>query len=102
MENVELSCDSPDYRPAIYLNDVMESRIKNLKASCEGDTETLMIIRDSKNIVVSECDVKKNIEALAYLKGSSDNVAFINNNLFNSSKVYKKDPSVKDSGIIVK
>jgi len=102
MENIELSYEYPDYRPAIYFNDVMEGRIKNLKASCEEDTETLMIIHDSKNIVVSECDVSKNTGALAYLKGSSDNVAFINNNLFNSIKIYKKDPPVKDSGIIVK
>lgn len=102
MENIELSCESPDFRPALYLNDVKDSRISDLISFYEEETESLIVIDSSVNILVRNCGGSEKINALATLINSSRNIGFINNNLMSQGKLYKTDGTVKTSGIIIK
>lgn len=102
MQNIELSYELADYRPAIYLKDVKDFKISVLKASCEEGAESLILIDSSNNIIVKDCNVSKNIDALASITKGSSGIGFINNNIFNRNKIFKSDGTVKESEIIVK
>ncbi len=102
MENIDLSYDSPDYRPAIYLNDVKDSRIADLQANCEDGTESMIVIDSSKNIVIMNCSGRGKYDALATLIHSSSSIGFISNNIFDQGKLFKSDGTIKTSGVIIK
>jgi len=102
MQNIELSYELADYRPAIYLKDIKDFKISVLKASCEEGAESLILIDSSNNIIVKDCNVSKNIDALASITKGSSGIGFINNNIFNRNKIFKSDGTVKESEIIVK
>lgn len=102
MENIDLSYELPDYRPALYLNDVEDSRISDLKAFCEEGTESLMVIDSSKNIIVRDCNTFRKPGALANIKNGSSDISFINNNIFGTNVIYKADDSIDKSSIKVR
>ena len=102
MENIDLSYDSPDLRPALYLNDVNDSRISDLKAFHEAGTESLIVIDSSKNIVIRDCNTLRKTVILANIKNRSTGISFINNNTLNINKIYKSDSSINKSEISVR
>ncbi len=55
MDNIELSYESPDYRPALYLQDVNDSRITDLTGFSEGKTE-LIVTDSSQNVIIRDCN----------------------------------------------
>lgn len=74
MDNIELSYDSPDYRPAIYLKDVNDSRISDLKAQTEGKTE-LIVIDSSLNVLIRDCNTpEKPVVSAGIINGASQMV----------------------------
>jgi hypothetical protein len=102
MENIDLSYELPDCRPALYMQDVKDSRISDLKAFYEEGAESLIVIDSSQNIIISDCNAFKNIGALAAIKNGSFGIRFINNNLFSNNKIFISDASVNKFDVIVK
>ena len=102
MENMDLSYELPDYRPAIYLSDVKDSGISDLKASCEEGAESLIVLDSSQNIIISNCNTMVKPVILATLKNGSSIVSFINNNIFSTNEIFKTDGSINKSKIIVR
>jgi hypothetical protein len=102
MENIDLSYESSDYRPAVYFNDVRDSRLSGLRASYEEGAESLIVIDSSQNIVINECDATKNIGALARILNGSNNIRFTNNNIFSQAKVYISDGTVSKTDVVIK
>jgi hypothetical protein len=102
MENIDLSYELPDARPAICLNDISDSKISDLKAFYEERTESLIVIDNSRNIIIRDCNTFKKPGVLASIKNGSYGIGFINNNLFNADEIYKTDGSIERSGILVK
>jgi len=102
MRNIELSYKSAEFRPALYMEDVKDSRVSELKAAYEEGSESLMILDNSHNVIISDCNATDKIIALALLKNESSNIGFINNNIISKSKIYKSDVTVNTSGIIIK
>lgn len=102
MTNIDLSYELTDHRPALYMLDVKDSQISGLKASYEEGAESLIIIDNSQDIIIRDCNVLKNISALSTIKNGSKNIGFINNNILRQIKVYKSDGTVKKTDIIIK
>lgn len=102
MENIELSCESPDYRPAICLYDVRDSRFADLKADSEAETESLIIVDDSQDLIIRDCGLLKKAVTLATIRNRSSNIAFVHNVLSGQAELYRADSTIVKSGIVVK
>ncbi len=100
MENINLSCRSADYRPAVYIKDGRDSRLSGLRASYEEETESLVVINSSQNIAVTGCHIPKKIGALAALWKGSKNIRLTNNHLFRPTESYISDGTISESDII--
>ncbi|MFA7157666.1 MAG: glycosyl hydrolase family 28 protein [Kiritimatiellia bacterium] len=81
MENIGLSYESADHRPAVYFKDVRDSRLSGLRASYEEDAGSLVVIDGSQNIVINGCDATGRIGALARLLKCSNHIHFAGNNI---------------------
>jgi polygalacturonase len=101
MENIELTYDQKDHRPALVLDDVADSDISGLKADCEDKTGSVMVIGNSKNILVRNCFSSKKAGSLAYLRNGSSELRFIDNKI-QSNEIYKTDGSVNKNEIKVR
>lgn len=101
MENIILSYESIDYRPAIYLNDVSDSQLSGIKASCEAEAGSILYIDNSQNLLIRDCNETKNIEAFSTLMNGSKNIGFIHNQTINKNNIYRSDSTIKKAGIIV-
>ncbi len=84
LANIDLSYQEPDYRPAIWLSDVKDSRISDLKANCEEETEAVIFIENSGNIVIRDCYSPKRSGSFAVERGKNSGIQF-NNNRLNTS-----------------
>jgi glycosyl hydrolase family 28 len=102
LDNIELSYEEPDYRPALFLSDVSDSRISDMNASGEERTKSLIVIDSSKNIIIRDCNVLKETSVLASIKNGSSGISFINNSIFNTNELYISDGSIDKSDIIVR
>ncbi len=102
IDNMDLSYKNAEYRPALFIQDVKDARISDLKSSYEKGAKSMMIIDNSKDIIVRECNAIENIEALSFIKNDSKNIGFINCNIFSKNKIYRTDETVKKSEIIIK
>jgi hypothetical protein len=80
---------------------VKDSRISDLKASCEERTESLIVIENSKNILIRSCYTSKKSGVLATIRNASSDINFINNKI-NTNETYKSDGSFNKSEITVK
>lgn len=56
LDTISLTTRSPDHRPAIRFEDVNNSSLRGLQADHQETTESLVAIKDSRNLVISECD----------------------------------------------
>ncbi|MFC1454445.1 glycoside hydrolase family 28 protein [Verrucomicrobiota bacterium] len=101
MENIDLSYESADYRPAVYFKDVSDSRLSGLKASYEEGAESLIVVDGSHNIIINGCNAPKNIGALASILKGANNICFSNNHLFSKAKIYISDGTVKKPDVTV-
>jgi hypothetical protein len=54
LANVFLSYKTPDYRPALFLDDVNDSAILNLRSFSEKETRESVVIRNSQNVKVEK------------------------------------------------
>lgn len=102
MEKIDLSYDLADYRPALYMQDVKDARISNLKASYEEGAKSIIVIDNSRDIFIKDCNTMKSIDALSTINNGSENIGFINNNIFSKFSLFKSDSTVKKSDIIIK
>ncbi len=102
LDNIDLSFEEPDYRPALFLSDVTDSRVSDMNASVEERTESLIVIDSSKNIIIRDCNVFKKSGLLASIKNGSSGIIFENNNIFNAYKMYKLDSSIVKSDITIR
>lgn len=102
MNNIELSYTSAEFRPALYMEDVKDSRVSEFFAAYEEGSESLMILDNSHNVVISGCSTMKNIGALALLSKGSSKIGFTGNNILNKSKIYKTDGTVNAAEVIIK
>lgn len=103
LENIDLTYDLPDYRPALYFKDIKNSIIDNLNASGEIGTESIIHIDNSQFIVIQGCNLTNGSQLLSSIKNNSKAISFINNNDFNNqTKLFSIDNSIKISEITVK
>lgn len=102
MENIDMSYELPDHRPALVMMDVKNATIDKFNAAYEEDTESIIVIDGSENITVSNCRAIKKTNALANLRNASSGIRFINNNIFNTNNLYKSDGSVSNADITVR
>ena len=102
MENLNFSYEVPEYRPALYLENVKDTRIEDLRVSGETETQSMMIIDRSQDIIVSECNALNHFEALGVIQNDSKKIGFINCNLLSKNTIYKSDESVNKSDILIK
>lgn len=84
LDNIDLSYKEPDYRPAIWLSDVKDSRISDLKAHCEEKTEAVIFIENSANVVIRNCYSPKKTGSFVVERGNNSGIQF-NNNRLNTS-----------------
>ena len=101
MENIGLSYESADCRPALYFKDVRNSRLTGLRASYEEDAASLMVVDGSQNIVLNGCYATGRIGALARLLKGSNHIHFEGNNIPGQAKVYESDDTVGKPDVIV-
>ncbi len=102
IDNMDLSYKNAEHRPALFIQDVKDTRISDLKSSYEKGAKSMMIIDNSKDIIVRECNAIENIEALSSIKNDSKNIGFINCNILSKNKIFRTDETVKKSEIIIK
>lgn len=101
IDNMDLSYKNNEYRPALFIQEVKNARISDLKSSYEKGTKSMVIIDNSRDIIVSECNAIENIEALSFIKNDSKNIGFINCNILNKNKIFMTDETVKKSEIVI-
>jgi polygalacturonase len=77
-DKIDLSYDEPDFRPALHLDDVTESRISDLKAASEENTESIIVIENSQNMLVRDCYSTKKTGVPAKVKSNSSGIHIIN------------------------
>lgn len=91
MENVNLSYQSADHRPAVYLKNVRNSRLTGLRASREATTESLIVIDGSRSILVNQCDATAPVGALARILNDGGDIRFTGNNIADQAEVSLSD-----------
>ena len=101
MDNIDLSYEKPDYRPALFLSDVNGSRISDLKASAEDKTESLIVIDESHDLVLRDCNVPRTGVILANIRKKSSGILIINKN-HDLKNLFKRDNSVLAEDLVVK
>lgn len=102
IDNMDLSYKNAEYRPALFIQNVKDARISDLKSSYEKGAKSMMIIDNSKDIIIKECNAIKNIGALSSIKNDSKNIGFINCNILSKNKIFRTDETVKKSEITIK
>ncbi len=101
MEGIVLSYETPDYRPALWLEDVTDSGITGLKASCEEETGSVIVISNSGNLRISGCISDKKTGPLSSVRNGSSGIYFIDNQII-SKEIYSADKTVGKSEISVR
>lgn len=84
LANIDLSYMEPDYRPAIWLSDVKDSRISDMRAFCEEKTEGVIFVENSGNVVIRDCYSPKKTGSFVVERGNNSGIQF-NNNRLNTS-----------------
>ena len=95
LDNIDLSYKEPDFRPAIWLSDVRDSRISDLKACCEEETEAVIFVESSGNVVIRDCYSSKKSGSFILEKGSNSGIQLTNNKL-NTAPLVDCTPQVCD------
>jgi polygalacturonase len=101
MEGIELSYETPDYRPALWLEDVEDSGISGLKASCEEETGSVIVVSNSGNLIIRDCISDKKKGPLSAVGNGSSGIYFIDNQII-SKEIYSADKTVSKSEISVR
>jgi len=81
LDNIDLSYKEPDYRPAMFLDDVKDSRISDLSASCEEKTGSVIVIERSKNIIIRDSYTPKKSGIFASVRDGSAGIQLINSKI---------------------
>ncbi len=100
MDNVSFSCKTPEYRPALFLSDLTDSRISDLDAWVEDKTESVTIIDSSTRIVFRDCTASVKPVTFAQIRNGCRKIGFVNMNLFRTGELFKTDKTIQKGEVI--
>ena len=98
LDEIELSVDRPDARPAVVLDDVGRARVSALSAMPPGEGEALLWLRSVRDCVVRALRPRAGTKAVVRLSGSDTTGVHLEGNDFSQvAKVVVTDPEVAAS-----
>ena len=98
LDEIELSVDRPDARPAVVLDDVGRARVSALRAMPPGEGEALLWLRSVRDCVVRALRPRAGTKAVVRLSGSDTTGVHLEGNDFSQvAKVVVTDPEVAAS-----
>jgi hypothetical protein len=97
---LNLSCDSPDSRPAIYMRDVKSSVFSSVKGLSEAGAGCLFLIDSSRQVVIRDYAVPRKDGVLASIRNYSTALYFIEDGPGRPAII--RDPTIQPSEVIVK
>ena len=101
--NVRFKLAGQDFRPAIVTDDVENLELVNVSAEVDKETEAVVRMVDSKNILISNCRSLSKTTAFLKLEGKkSGDVLMLSNDFRNVNKPYFLDKNVSSKEVKIK
>jgi polygalacturonase len=102
LDNVELSVDQPDARPAVILDDVHHARMKTFGATPPSEGQPLVWLRSVRDYQLSGLRARRGTTAVVRLSGPhTARVSLVGNDLRQAAKVAMIDASVATTALRV-
>ena len=93
--NVRFKLASQDFRPAIVTDDVENLELVNVSAEVDRETEAVVRMVDTKNVLISNCRSLSETNSFLKLEGQkSGDVLFLSNDFRKVNKPYILDKNV--------
>ena len=86
LNNVNLSFENPDLRPAIYCDKVSDLFISASSFMGDTDGEPLVKLRNTSNAVIQSCFARNKVGVLVGIEGSETERTLLDGNLFFNAK----------------
>jgi polygalacturonase len=87
---IEFYTTTSDQRPAIYLDDTKYCILSNLQLPGGEGNEASLWVKQSQNIVISDCYLEGKSNSFVYIEGEkSSDIFLLNNILRNANKLYR-------------
>jgi hypothetical protein len=93
---IEVYFKQEDIRPAFILDDVVNANFSNIQLQSSDKPASNLLIKNSKNIVIQNSVIKGKSNCFVKVEGAdSENIAIVNNVLFNTKTVFSAGPECK-------
>jgi polygalacturonase len=100
LNNIDLSFEKPDHRPAVICDDVSHLNISGMRAWGTDLGKALLQFNDTRNAMISDTHLPKKVQLFLNVAGSaSKQIGLIGNDLRNATKIYEIAADV-DEGVI--
>jgi len=100
LDEIELSVDRPDARPAVALDDVGRARVRALRAMPPGEGEALLWLRSVRDCVVRSLRPRAGTKAVVRLSGADTTGVHLEGNDFSQvERVVVADAEVAASAV---
>jgi hypothetical protein len=86
LDEIELSVDRPDARPAVVLDDVGRARVRALRATPPGEGEALLWLRSVRDCVVRALRPGAGTKAVVRLSGADTTGVYLDGNDFSQAE----------------
>ena len=101
--NVRFKLASQDFRPAIVTDDVENLELVNVSAEVDKETEAIVRMVDTKNVLISNCRSLSTTNAFLKLEGKeSGDVLMLSNDFRKVNKPYVLDKIVSSKEVKIK
>jgi hypothetical protein len=101
--NVRFKLADQDFRPAIVSEDVENLELVNVSAEVDKETEAVVRLVDTKNVLISNCRALSKTTAFLKVEGKkSGDVLMLSNDFRNVTKPYVLDKIVSSKEITIK
>ncbi len=95
--DIQLKTKIEDLRPALFLSDVQNSDLDNLRLTGTANNECSISIEKTEGIRISGCRIQEASNSLVYLKGNENSkITVINNDLTGIKTLFKVDNKAKN------
>ncbi len=99
LRNISLETRIPDLRPAVAFVDVEDFEVAGLRAQAVADGEAVVSLRDARSGLIRDSRVAGSAKSLVHLRGASQNIGLIANDLRRAARASLFDDGIPESAV---
>ncbi|MHC4798789.1 MAG: hypothetical protein ACYTF1_19310, partial [Planctomycetota bacterium] len=99
LSDIDVRCSNPDRRPLLVCDDVKNLEVIGLKGRPKTDNTTTIVFNDVAGALVRGCRAPEDTNVFLRLRGKTDLISLMGNDLSRAQTVYKSDPTVPPTAL---